>query len=169
MPKPSNKYICPADRLPQTPAQPGGWPQTWSAGITFPPCITHTVTLLSLIKHFASHVNRADSVVAPWHSPHGSATYAPAFIESAHSVRSGALASRHGTQTIPLTSHVFASASWNMKKKKKTNGGQQLTCDSGNKCQAADLKLQKRQRPVSAPVGIEKDICYYKSRQYFCE
>lgn len=53
--------------------------------------------------------------------------------------------------------------------KKKTNGGQQLTCDSGNKCQAADLKLQKRRRLVSAPVGIEKDICCYKSRRYFCE
>lgn len=52
---------------------------------------------------------------------------------------------------------------------KQNKWGQQLTCDSGNKCQAADLKLQKRRRLVSAPVGIEKDICYYKSRQYFCE
>lgn len=52
--------------------------------------------------------------------------------------------------------------------KKQQTGGQQLTCDSGNKCQAADLKLQKR-RLVSAPVGIEKHIRYYKGRRYFCE
>lgn len=52
---------------------------------------------------------------------------------------------------------------------KKNKCRQQLTCDLGNKCLAADLKLQKQWWLVSAPGGIKRDIWYYRNRQYFCE
>lgn len=45
----------------------------------------------------------------------------------------------------------------------KNKCGQRLTCDLGNKCWAADLKLQKQWWLASAPGGIEKDIWYYKN------